>query len=46
VRYPVYLDEGQLDKAIIPAWQIPQFNKAKARFEQVFRQVAKALSES
>jgi len=46
VRYPVYLDEGQLDSAVIPDWQVFQFEKAKAHFKRIFGQVAKTLSES
>ena len=46
VRYPVYLGESQLNKPIVPDWQISQFVTAKLQFEKVFRQIAETLSNS
>lgn len=45
VRYPVYLDESQLDKDAVPDWQVPQFDRAKGRFRKVFEQITETLSE-
>lgn len=45
VRYPVYLDENQLDRPMIPDWQVAPFDLAKQRFERVFRRIAEALSQ-
>jgi N-formylglutamate deformylase len=43
VRYPVYLDEKQLNDASVPNWQVSEFDRAKQNFEAVFRQIIDAL---
>ncbi len=43
VRYPVYLDETQLDKPQPPDWRAPQFESAKKKFDEIFGSVAHAL---
>jgi N-formylglutamate deformylase len=44
VRYPVYLDEQQLAESRVPDWQVPQFDQAKLRFKQSFKQIVETLS--
>lgn len=44
VRYPVYLNETQLDQPIVPDWQVPQFEQAKQRFAKVFKHIAGMLA--
>ncbi|MEO1404094.1 MAG: N-formylglutamate amidohydrolase [Cyanobacteria bacterium J06635_1] len=39
VRYPVYLDNQQLNQLTIPDWQVPQFYSAKSKFETLFKQI-------
>ena len=43
VRYPVYLDTKQLDGSSVPDWQVPEFDKAKHKFESIFEQITKTL---
>jgi N-formylglutamate deformylase len=43
VRYPVYLDAKQLDKASVPSWEVPEFDRAKQQFEAVFGYLVNAL---
>lgn len=43
VRYPVYLDAKQLDGSSVPAWEVPEFDRAKHNFEAVFNQIVDAL---
>ena len=43
VRYPVYLDERQLEQPLIPDWQVPQFDTAKPHLEKVFRSLIKRM---
>jgi N-formylglutamate deformylase len=43
VRYPIYLDAKQLDTAAVPSWEVPEFERAKQRFETVFRQMVDTL---
>jgi N-formylglutamate amidohydrolase len=44
VRYPVYLDESQLEEGQIPDWHVSQFDQAKLRFKQGFKQIIETLS--
>lgn len=43
VRYPVYLDETQLEKPQPPDWRVPQFESAKKKFDEIFSLIAHAL---
>jgi len=43
VRYPVYLDAKQLDCALVPDWQVPEFDDAKHKFEPIFEQITQTL---
>ncbi|MBL1176796.1 N-formylglutamate amidohydrolase [Pantanalinema sp. GBBB05] len=43
VRYPVYLDVNQLDRASVPNWQVPEFDDAKRKFESTFEQITQTL---
>ena len=43
VRYPVYLDETQLEKPQPPDWDVPQFESAKKKFDGIFGSIAQAL---
>jgi N-formylglutamate deformylase len=36
VRYPVYLNENQLDKLKLPDWEVPEFYAAKKNFDDCF----------
>ncbi len=44
VRYAVYLDESQLAESKVPDWRMPQFDQAKLRFKQSFKQIVETLS--
>ncbi|MEO1295782.1 MAG: N-formylglutamate amidohydrolase [Cyanobacteria bacterium J06636_16] len=44
VRYPVYLEPEQLDRAITPDWDVPAFHHAKLKFEAIFKAIADACS--
>ncbi|MBE9177786.1 N-formylglutamate amidohydrolase [Oculatella sp. LEGE 06141] len=39
VRYPVYLNANQLDRAAVPDWKVPEFDRAKHLFEAVVCQM-------
>ncbi|MGF1491654.1 MAG: N-formylglutamate amidohydrolase [Microcoleaceae cyanobacterium] len=39
IRYPVYLDSAELDQAVVPSWQVPEFSQAQARLRQIFSQI-------
>ena len=36
VRYPVYLDNAQLEKSQPPDWRVPEFDAAKKKFDAIF----------
>jgi len=44
VRYPVYLNENQLDKLEPPDWAVPEFYRAKRNFDDIFTLIVRALS--
>jgi hypothetical protein len=44
VRYPVYLKSSQLDQPNYPDWQVPEFEQAQAKFEQIFGAIAQQIS--
>ena len=39
VRYPTYLQAEELERPIVPNWQVPEFDRAKQKFQQIFRQI-------
>ena len=43
VRYPVYLDETQLEKLYPPDWRVPQFESAKRKFDEIFGSIARGV---
>jgi N-formylglutamate amidohydrolase len=44
VRYPVYLNESQLDKLQPPDWTVPEFYAAKKNFDDSFALIVRDLS--
>lgn len=44
VRYPVYLNENQLNKLEPPDWAVPKFYEAKRNFDDIFALIVRAVS--
>ncbi len=44
VRYPVYLNENQLDKLQPPIWDVPEFHAAKRNFDDIFASIVRDLT--
>jgi N-formylglutamate amidohydrolase len=44
VRYPVYLNENQLDQLQPPRWEVPEFYAAKKNFDDIFASIVRNLS--
>ena len=44
VRYPVYLNENQLDQLQPPAWNVPELYAAKRNFDDIFASIVRDLS--
>ena len=45
VRYPVYLNSQELERPQIPSFQVPEGDRAKQNFQQIFRQICQAISD-
>jgi N-formylglutamate deformylase len=43
VRYPVYLQEDQLEKPQPPEWTVPKFYSAKQQFDEIFAAIVHTL---
>lgn len=37
------IDAKQLDDALVPDWQVPEFERAKDQFGSIFEQITEAL---
>ncbi|NJR49365.1 MAG: N-formylglutamate amidohydrolase [Leptolyngbyaceae cyanobacterium CSU_1_3] len=46
VRYPVYLNENQLDHPQLPGWNGPEFAIAQGNFDQIFAAIVHTLCPS
>lgn len=46
VRYPVYLEEDQLDRPQPPEWNVPKFEIAQKHVDQIFGAIVPALCAS
>lgn len=44
VRYPVYLNENQLDRIQPPTWNVPEFYAAKKNIDEIFTSIVRHLS--
>ena len=43
VRYPVYLNQNQLEQLQPPDWQVPEFYAAKEKFDESFASIVRNL---
>lgn len=39
LRYPVYLNSQELDRPLVPSWQVPEFDRAKHNLQSIFTQI-------
>ncbi|HAX76886.1 MAG TPA: N-formylglutamate amidohydrolase [Cyanobacteria bacterium UBA11372] len=43
IRYPIYLNPTQLDRDVVPDWNVVEFEQAKANFEAIFSAIAQSV---